>query len=483
MKAQRVFINSAGLLFFRLAAGILAIFASIVLVKYLGPASYGKFAIAGTFFVLFQSFTNIGIESIMIKEMLQDPERAELISGNGILIRLLAAFISMLLMALSASLYGLERDAFGYVLVASIGLLFGFSSVYAAVFQARNRILSSGLPEIVLSALSYAAILLATRLKADVLFFVALQAGILGLTALLYVVMTEVNLRFRPRMKVDFSVWRLLLVQSWPLFLTSLFMIINLRADQFLLYRLLGPSDMGIYSSAVKLVEGLHIVPVTFATVMFPLFCSSYSESREKFENLYTRSFKYMAILVFPIALLTTVFAGPIISGLFGDSFSRGSDAMRILIWSEVFVFLGALDGQVLLVAGLQRYIFLFNVLGAVSNVILNLLLIPSFGIAGCAAATVISYGIVGIVPQLVIPSTRRIMMHYLQALLIPALASLPAGVILFVVSHFSPIAAIPASCLAYVLALYFMGGIDAVDMIYVKEIIDVRMKPREGGR
>jgi PST family polysaccharide transporter len=76
-------------------------------------------------------------------------------------------------------------------------------------------------------------------------------------------------------------------------------------------------------------------------------------------------------------------------------------------VWATVFVFLGVAGGNWFLaenqqILGLQR-----TALGAVVNVLLNFILLPTWGLAGAAWSTLISYAVAGMLIDVTQQKTR----------------------------------------------------------------------------
>jgi O-antigen/teichoic acid export membrane protein len=94
------------------------------------------------------------------------------------------------------------------------------------------------------------------------------------------------------------------------------------------------------------------------------------------------------------IAVPVTIFSNQIIQLLFGNEFSPASPVLTIYIWAGVSVFLGVASSQFLINENLTKLSFSRTFAGMVVNVILNLILIPIYGIVGSAIATLISYTI-----------------------------------------------------------------------------------------
>ena len=111
-----------------------------------------------------------------------------------------------------------------------------------------------------------------------------------------------------------------------------------------------------------------------------------------------------MTWLAIAIALPATFLANDIIKLLFGAQYQAAAGVLRIYIWAGVFVFLGVVSSQYLVAENYTKISFFRTLIGAIVNVILNIVLIPKYGINGAAFATLISYSVVtffiGFIPK-----------------------------------------------------------------------------------
>ena len=110
----------------------------------------------------------------------------------------------------------------------------------------------------------------------------------------------------------------------------------------------------------------------------------------------------------------------PIIHILFGEEYRDAGPIMMVYSWSFMFACAGVARSQYLLNEGLTRLSLFFSVAGLVSNIGLNFLLIPHFGVLGSAFATVGSYAIGGLFVTLTVRNLRRIAFLQILTILSP---------------------------------------------------------------
>jgi PST family polysaccharide transporter len=112
-----------------------------------------------------------------------------------------------------------------------------------------------------------------------------------------------------------------------------------------------------------------------------------------------------------------TCFSTPIIRILYGDSYAVSSTTLSIYVWSNLFVALGLIRNTWVTSEGLFRFGSVTTFVGAILNVILNLVLIPRYGSAGAALATVISYGCSDYLILFLYPPSRKLARMMTKAL------------------------------------------------------------------
>ena len=115
-----------------------------------------------------------------------------------------------------------------------------------------------------------------------------------------------------------------------------------------------------------------------------------------------------MVLLGYLIGILTTVFAGPVVSLLFGDEYRQASKILTLYIWAGVFVNIAMGKAAYLKAMNYTGIQFISTLTGAIINITLNIFLINRFGITGAVWATIISYSVEAYFILFVFPSTRK---------------------------------------------------------------------------
>jgi O-antigen/teichoic acid export membrane protein len=193
--------------------------------------------------------------------------------------------------------------------------------------------------------------------------------------------------------KPRFKVMKSLLKDSWPLILSGIAIMIYMRIDQIMIGSMLSDQAVGIYSAAVKLSETWYFLPMIITASVFPAILNARKKSKELYLKRIQTLYDAFTWFTISVALVVTLLSPFIINLLYGSAFAEAATVLSIHIWAGVFVFWGVASSQYLVAENLTKISFYRTLAGGIINIILNIVLIPIYGIIGAAVATVISYG------------------------------------------------------------------------------------------
>ena len=191
-----------------------------------------------------------------------------------------------------------------------------------------------------------------------------------------------------------------LLQFSVPLFFSDIFINIMLYADTFFLGIYRSASEVGIYNVALPLAASLGIFLTTFSQIFYPIM--SELHAKKKYDELnknYSTVLRWIFMSSLPVVLLVIMFPENILGLLFGKEYILGSSALVILISAYFIDVITGPAVRILMTFKRTKLVFAINVFSAVVNIILNIILIPNFGISGAALAT----GIAIVVREIII--------------------------------------------------------------------------------
>jgi O-antigen/teichoic acid export membrane protein len=164
-----------------------------------------------------------------------------------------------------------------------------------------------------------------------------------------------------------------------------------MRIDQIMLGEMVNDHEVGMYSAALKLSEIWYIIPTIICNSFFPSIIDGKKISQKIYFRKFQRLFDILFLISLAIAIGVTIFSDQVIDILYGDQYSGAAIILTIHIWAAVFVFVGVGSTNFFIIENLQIKTFTRTALGAVANIILNLILIPKYLAIGAAVATLIS--------------------------------------------------------------------------------------------
>jgi O-antigen/teichoic acid export membrane protein len=366
----------------------------IKIARNLKAENFGLYTFVLFFIGLFKYLMFAAADPIFVQRMsVENKEQARLVMGNMLIIKLVLGLVAALVTALMINLLGYPQ--INRVLVY-IGCLVFLSSVFASsvtVLNANLKMVYDAFAGII-SALFYL-----------IWVVVAFQLG-RGLAAVVWgwvicdmlrwiIVFWASRSILRPKFAIDIMLWKDILKKSSPLWLSALFIAVMFHADILILSKIKSNHDVGIYGAASRIIRFLIIFPQAIGVSAFPLLSKLYVSDKERFRKLYYRISDYIIIIALPLTAGIFIFSNHIVLALFKSEFWETAAALRILILSIPFLFLGMHCSYALVAANQRIKSMLCSFLGAAASLGLNLVFITRYGLQGAALAWVISQAVI----------------------------------------------------------------------------------------
>ncbi|MFJ5445038.1 flippase [Methylobacillus methanolivorans] len=375
----------------RMGVGLIV---GVWIARYLGPEQFGLWNYAIAFTALFSAFATLGLDGIVVRDIVKYPDRTNVLLGTAFVLKTFAGFIALFITMLAIYFVRSEPDIMWLVGIAAAGFIFQSINVIDFYFQAKVKSKYSVIPVafsfIFISIVKIILLLNSAPLIAFAWagFFEILLSGLFLLGAYYF---NNLSIRL---WRFDREIALELLRESWPLILSSIAIMIYMRIDQIMIGEILDNEAVGLFSAAVRVSELWYFVPIAIVNSTMP----SIIELRYKNKALYfhktLKLFKFLVIMAFLVAVVMSFVGEFLVKILFGSYYSLSASVLVIHTWAGVFVVLGVLSGSLLTIEGMQKFGFYRTLNGCVVNVVLNLLLIPKYGINGAAISTVISYAV-----------------------------------------------------------------------------------------
>ncbi len=437
--------------------------AFFLMARYLGVEDIGKFSLVGAYLYFFGMLANSGLDMIVVRE-LSKPDRDQVrVLGNGVFLKTVFATVSLSLAVTISFFIDYDPMIRLFIVLMGIGLLFSSFTLFSGIFMVKMRMVAPSIIHIsarlLYLGLTVALILLGLPLWS----FIALNGLIIIPEFIGLLSCSRALVPFK--LSFDPQLWRYFILESIPIGISLLFISVYTRIDQLMIKEFLSFNEVGLYNAAARVVEVPRMMPTALLAILFPVFTRLQKDSLS-FRRAYRESFRFMNLCILPICFFVTYFSSEIIRIAYGSEFLGAKGSMTILIWAEVFVFLGMVNNRLLISISRQKLDLFFTGVSAAVNVLLNLVLIPRYQLAGAAIATLVSYAC-GPIMGLFIPLTR----DFSRTMFATSWRVLFVGLIIFVPLRYLQL---PAS-LSFIIALFaYPAGLYLVGEITPSRIKDL---------
>lgn len=387
---KKYFANTSWLMGERIFRMGVALFVGVYVARYLGPERFGLLSYASSFVGLFTALATLGLDGIMVRELVKTPERRDELLGTAFWLK--AGGAILMWTGIGAVIPFIKNDIETNILIAIIafGTIFQAFNVIDFNYQAEVKSRYVVWIQVVQLVVSSTVKLVLIWITAPLVWF----ACVFLLDAVVHAVgLTAMYLRNTGKIWYWECRWRVakeLLRDSWPLILSGMVISIYMKIDQVMIKEMLDVEQVGLYAAAVRLSEAWYFIPMAITSSVFPAIINAKKQSEELYYQRLQKLYDLMVWLAVAIALPTTFLAPWVIRVLYGKAFLPAAGVLSIHIWAGVFVFLGVACSKWFIVENYIKKNFYRTFIGMVTNIILNLILIPLCGIYGAAIATLL---------------------------------------------------------------------------------------------
>lgn len=269
-----------------------------------------------------------------------------------------------------------------------------------------------------------------------------------------------------------------ILTLSYPLFLAGFTFLFMQYADKIILGMYKTPTDVGIYTAALTIATLVLFIYTAFSFNSRPVLSEYYAvKDIESMQKLYSSITKWIFLLTFPIIIYFIFYSKDILGFIYGTKFTSGSIAMSILCLGIAMNGLTGLSGETLVSIKKTKLNLVSEIVGAVSNIILNIILIPFFGIVGAAIGTSISIALRNFTSFFFVYKNLKFNPYNIDYIKIVLYSTLPlTGICLFSKCFNIPgafIITIPLFLVIYFGILNFTRFFDESDQLIIDKIVN----------
>ena len=402
----RYFQNTSWLFGEKILRMVVGLLVGIWVARYLGPEQFGSFSYAQSFVGLFTAIATLGLDVIVIRELVKDESRRDELVGTAFWLKLLGALGVLIGLAIAVNFTSNDSYTNSLVFIIASATIFQSFNVVDMYFQSKvlsKYIVYANVFSLLLSSLVKIVLILNEASLIAFAWVILFDSFILASGFIYFYTKNhrhseQPDRHSVPDMESGFA-WKFnkstalsLLKDSWPLILMGVIISIYTKLDQIMIKEMMGTEAVGQYAAAVRISEAWYFIPMVIASSLFPAIINGKKQSEVIYYTRLQNLYDLMIWISIAIALPMTFMSDWVINLLYGAQYNQAGGVLMIHIWTGLNLSIGMVWGKWIVSENKQIISLYGYTLGIFVNVFLNYLLIKEYGIQGAAFATLITY-------------------------------------------------------------------------------------------
>ena len=379
----------------------LALVAETYLARSLAPSVYGSVALAYTMVYAIGLLIGNGIADSVARTLSESdgPSRATVVGagvsiaallGTGLFLAGYLSRTSLAALLAEPSLTRLLPWLLPFLVLYPLGQV-AFSAIRARTDTKAAVLVRDFGPRLVGIVTIGVASMFGANLIGAVAYWLVFPTGILVFGFGYLFSQDSLGVVQRPSTTALSTVWS----HAWPLAAAaSMFMLLS-TLDVLMIGYFLSSSEVGFYRAIQPLRQATTFVMSAFSFAFLPVATRHFTAGRaRKLANLFRFSTKWVVAATLPLALTFVLYADSVVTLLFGSAYAPSAPALAVLTAGLFFRTLTGLDGDLVKAIDRPKVELWTSAVGVSVNVVLNMWLIPRFGIVGAAVGTAVGYAV-----------------------------------------------------------------------------------------
>ena len=386
---------------------LISLFVGVLTARYLGPSNYGLINYASAYVAFFTSFCTLGINSVIIKDFVDKPEDEGEAIGSAIVLRMLSSILSAVTIVCIVGIVDKNEPlTIAVAGLCALALPFQIFDTINYWFQSKYKSKITAIATLLAYVITAAYKIVLLILGKDVRWFaIATSIDYVCIAVFLMIAYKRYD---GPKLRFSKEKAKSLLRSSYHYILSGMMIAIYGQTDKMMLKQMLDETAVGYYSAATAICSMWTFVLNSIIASIYPTILGL----NGKDEGAFNRKNRQLYAIVFYVSAFVSIcfllFGDLAIKILYGEEFLPAVTPLKIVTWYTAFAFLGVARDAWVVCRNKQKYLKYLYCVAAILNVALNLLLIPVWGAAGAALASLITQIFTSIVLPLFIKDLRE---------------------------------------------------------------------------
>lgn len=350
-----------------------------------GVSNFGVLSFAQTTATMLLCITNLGFDNVLINEFSKNQKNEKVIFSTALISRVVVSIAFVLMSFIVIASYSMPTTLKWVYVISIVSLVFQSQTTWFSFYQAKSK-------SLVITKLSLLSLIISTVFKSyllyinsDIFWFSVSYTFDFAIAFIIIFISSQRSLSLFSLYLFRFNVLIDLLKKSWPIIASSVLVVMYTRLDQIMIMKMMGPESVGLYNVAVKIAESYIFVPAALTTSLYPLVSNQLNAKNIRF---YFDLVVTSSVLCGIITLVACFWMVPL---LFGKAYTDSLNILSITLFSSMFAVIGGAVTNVMIIINLTYMRLVRAVIGLLINFVLNLIMIPQYGVLGAAFASLIA--------------------------------------------------------------------------------------------
>lgn len=388
----------------KVGKAVLTLIVNMITARYLGVADYGVLNYAASIIIFVTPIMKLGLDGILVKEYIEKSDKTGETIGTAYILNVCSAMLCIVgVFFFTLMVNASEVDTIITCVIYSVLLIFQAFEMIQYWFQAKLMSKYSALSMLVAYIIVAALQILLIVFNAPVYLFALSSSVDYAIIALILFVVYKRKSSY----KESFSVERAKeLLRGGKYFIfAELLVVVFSQTDVVMLKLMSGNSAAGIYAAAQKCASMVSFVFVAIIDSIRPTVFSAKTKEVRDFHM--KEMYSIITYLSFAVSVIIFLFSDFIVHIMYGEGFVEAGAVLRVSIWFTTFSYIGTIRNVWLLSEKKEKFIIYVNIVGAVSNLLLNYVFIGLWGPIGAAISSLLTQAIANVLMSQLFAAVR----------------------------------------------------------------------------
>lgn len=390
---KKIFFNIIWLIFDKVFILLLQFFVGVKIANYYGATLFGQYSYA----ISLVAFSNIFFELInsRVLKKYYTKENFNILVFNTNFFKNSIAIILFFIPIIYKFFYKIDDTLFCLLLLLCLDNVLmtatsGIENFFEYKLEAKRIVISNNIVKIISYFLQYICMIL----NKGIIFIAIVRC--IGSLIRVIILKYQYNSSYLGKLenksvKLDIKLIVKIIDESKYLWFSFVSFLIYTQTDRLMINHYLGVEEVGVYTIGMQLSSILAILIGPIQNSLFPKFLELYRNDYQKYYNFYKLTNTIITQFYLVITLISIVVVKYTFKYVYSSQYDGAILIYSILAFSVFIKANGSLQTSHMTIKNITQKSFYKTLVSLILNIILNILLIPKYGINGAAIATLIT--------------------------------------------------------------------------------------------